>query len=317
MRLRIASVLAIAAALALTATQARTEDPDVAEERARVRCATRLSTALLGRAPSPELLASPDPQAEVDALLRENAFIGNFSRFVNSRLNDEPGEIPAADATFFLVRHILRNDRPWREVFDGPYRVEPAENNNGNPTARVVDDPDGLGYFRSPVWMRRYAGNEEDGYRLTAAYRIMQNTIGLDVSAVNTAPDQDLSATGRMAAACRGCHYDSFFALDHAARVLSRRSGEGDDMTFIPPNEGPQQLLDGRTIANDAELVATLVDSVDFRFRTCRLVFEYAYGRAENSCEAPLFDACVDAFEQTGDVRDALATIVRDPSFCE
>jgi hypothetical protein len=308
-----------AVVLASWATLARSEgDTPLAAEQARIRCANRLALALTGRPASAELFAAPDPQAEVDTLLASPQFVEQFARFINSELNDEPAETPAGDATYFLARHILSNDRPWRELFDGPYRVVQVPASDGNPaTAEVRDDPAGLGYFRSRPWMLRYAGNEEDGYRLNSAYRIQQNIIGLELAGVESAPDTDLSATGREAAACRGCHYDAYFALDKVAKVLSRRQGEGNQMTFVPPDEGPQQVLDGRSIASDADLVAALLDSTDFQFRTCRLAFEFAYGRAEHTCEAPLFDACVDAFAAGGDVRAALRTIVQDPGFCE
>ena len=283
-----------------------------------MRCATRLSLALTGRAPSAELLASPDPQSQVDALLADDAFVENFARFVNSELNPEPGETPAADATYFLARHVLANKRPWHERFDGPYDVAPVPAANGNPaTARVVDDPNGLGYFRSRPWMVRYAGNEEDGYLLNAAYRIQQNIIGIDVGAVTLAPGADNSAAGRMSAACKGCHYDSYFALDKVAKILPRKSGPDDNPTFTPSTEGPQSLLDGRMIGNDKELVKALVESTDHEFRTCRMAFQYLYGRPEASCESALFDRCVDAYETTKDVRAALRTIATDESFCE
>jgi hypothetical protein len=289
-----------------------------ADDAARLRCATRLSLALTGKAPDAALLASQDPQTQVDALLASEGFVDQFARFVNSELNPEPGETPAGDATFFLARHVLQNGRPWHELFDGKYDVVAVPAANGNPaTANVVDDPAGLGYFRSRPWMLRYAGNEEQGYRLNSAYRIQQNIIGLDVSAVTTAPGMDISATGRQAAQCAGCHYDSYFALDKVAKILSRRSGPADDPTFTPPNEGPQVLLDGKTIANDAELVAALLGSTDHQFRTCRLAFKYLYGRSEATCEAALFDACVDAYTETNDVRAALRTIAQDPGFCE
>ena len=96
----------------------------------------------------------------------------------------------------------------------------------------VVADPDGLGYFRSRPWMVRYAGNEEEGYRLSAAVRIQQNIIGLDVTAVTNQPGVDVSASGRMAPGCRGCHYDPYFGLDKVAKILSKRSGTGASMTW-------------------------------------------------------------------------------------
>ena len=152
---------------------------------------------------------------------------------------------------------------------------------------------------------------------LNAAYRIQQNIIGLDVSAVTTAPGMDISATGRQSAACSGCHYDSYFALDKVAKILPRKSGPDDNPTFSPPSEGPQPLLDGRMIADDKALVGALVDSTDHKFRTCRLAFQFLYGRPEATCEAALFDACVDAYTETKDVRAALRTIAQDPGFCE
>lgn len=303
--------IAIGAAVAQSGHRAG-DDP----EQARLRCATRVSMALLGQSPDGELLAAEDPRAQVERLLADPAFVTNFARFVNSQLNDEPGEQPVEDASFFLARHVLQQGLPWRELFTGQFMVVPNPE-TGGPRAIVVDDPDGLGYFRSPAWMRRYAGNEEDGYRLVAAYRIQQNIIGLDLDGIDSVPDQDLSAAGRMAPACSGCHYDSYFALDKVAKILSRVQGEDDDMTFIPPDEGPQEILGGQMIANDAELVEALVDSTDFSFRTCRLAFQYLYGRNENTCEGPLFDRCIDAFEQTGKVQDAIRAVASDASFCE
>lgn len=320
MRVRFLVAVAVPAAAfaSLAITVNRSEGVTPAEETERVECATRVSLALTGRAPSAELLAAADPQAEVGALLASDAFVEQFARFVNSQMNPEPGEGPAADATYWLAKHVLVNNRPWRELFDGKYRVEAVPASGTMPaTARVVDDPDGLGYFRSRPWMVRYAGNEEQGYRLSAAFRIQQNVIGLEVTAVTNVPGADLSASGRMAGPCRSCHYDSFFALDNVAKVLSRVSGPVNNPTFTPSTEGPQPLLDGRMIANDAELVKALVESTDHKFHTCRLAFQYLYGRAEGQCEAALFDACVDEYTNTDDIRAALRTIAKDQSFCE
>jgi hypothetical protein len=288
------------------------------DEAARQRCATRLSLSLTGRPATAALLADPDPQSKVDELLADAAFVEQFARFANSQMNPEPGETPAADATYWLARHVLTNQKAWHEMFDGKYRVEPVAAAGGNPaTARVVDDAAGLGYFRSRPWMVRYAGNEEDGYRLNAAYRIQQNIIGLDVGAVTSAPGTDISATGRMAGGCKSCHYDAYFALDKVAKVLSRRTGPDDNITFVAPTEGPQMVLDGQMIASDADLVNALVTSVEHDFNTCRLAFQFAYGRAEATCEAALFDACIDAYNASGQIQDALRVITKDPNYCE
>jgi hypothetical protein len=319
MRLRFFLAMGLpAVALASWASIGSSSGGAPADEPARVRCATRLSLALTGRAPSEALLAEPDPQGKIDELLADPAFVDQFARFVNSEMNAEPGMTPAADATYFVAKHVLENNLPWHELFDGKLDVEPVPAAGGNPaTARVVANANGLGYFRSRPWMVRYAGNEEQGYRLNSAFRIQQNIIGLDVGAVTSAPGTDISATGRMAGACRSCHYDSYFALDKVAKVLSRKTGPDDNPTFTPPTEGPQTVLAGKSISNDAELVAALVESVDHDFRTCRLAFQFLYGRGEATCEAKLFDACVDAYNTSGDIRDALRTIAKDESYCE
>src|SRR6185503_4212770 len=205
-------------------------------------CGSRLAIAFTGASATS---TSIDPQASIPALLTSTAFIERFSTFMNMRLNPEPGASAGEDATYYLTRYILQNNKPFAELFTGGYDVDPA--------GAVTTSANGLGYFRSRTWMVRYAGNELAGYRLVSAYRILQNTTGVKLSAINNVVGVDLSATGRMAPACRGCHYDPWFALDKVARVLSRRQGSGTSMTFTAPTDGPQVILDNRTIANDKE----------------------------------------------------------------
>ncbi len=277
------------------------------------RCATRLSSALLGKAPTAALLADAAPQSKVDGMLASPDFIEKFARFVNASFNAEPGDEPAHDAAYYLSKYVLTNNRPWRELFAGPYRVDRGASVTAD--AVVVQDANGLGYFRSRPWMVRYAGNELDGYRIVAAYRIMNNIIGLKLlAAVNT---DGVNAAGRMAAECAGCHYNQTFALDYAAKILSRRVGSGDTMTFAAPNEGPQKFLGGLTIADDKQFVTALVDSPNFKFRTCRLAMEFLYGRPEFKCEGPVFDKCMASFAAAGTVQSALSSIAKDASFCQ
>ena len=305
--LEVPSFVILAALLASATASAQ------ATAEARARCATRLSAALLAQPPSAALLSATDPQATVDSMLTTAVFRERFSRFINARFNGEPGATPAEDASYYLARYVLQNNRPWRELFNGPYRVNPG----ATPTADAVvaNDANGLGYFRSRAWMVRYAGNELDGYRIVAAYRIMNHVLGLKlVAAVNT---DGVDAAGRMAAGCAGCHYNNTFGLDYAAKILSRKFGEGDAMTFGAPTEGPQPLLGGQMISNDKQLVDTMVASVDFRFNVCRTAMEFLYARAEFKCEGPVFDACMTAFQSAGTMTSALAAIAKDPGFCQ
>jgi hypothetical protein len=202
-------------------------------------------------------------------------------------------------------------------MFVGRYDVAPSDPERQNSEAVVRENPDGLGYFRSRAWMVRYAGNEPAGIRIAAAYQMMQNTIGLSLEATTNAPEADVSATGRKAPQCAGCHYDPWFALDHVAVVFGKRAGNMNNPTFPPSTEGPRTILGGVTVSNERELAEALVANEAFNVNACRLAFKYLYGRAEYSCEGPAFDSCVDAFKQDKKITSALASLAKDPSFCE
>lgn len=282
---------------------------------ARERCATRLSAALLGRAPSSTLLSAADPQSQVDAMIATPEFQEKFARFVNARFNPDPGDVVAEDASYWLAKYVLVNNRPWRELFNGPYRVDPPATGATSPDAVVVSDTAGLGYFRSRTWMVRYAGNELNGIRIVAAYRMLNNVLGIKLAAaVNT---DGIDAAGRMSAACSGCHYNQVNGLDYIASILSRRIGTGSGMTFSTTVGAPVTLLGGQTIANDAQFINAMINSTDFRYGACRLAVEFAYARPEYKCEGTTFDACVAAFSSTGTIQSAVAAIAKAPTFCQ
>ena len=208
------------------------------------RCATRLSIAMLGKSPSTALMTNTAPQTDIDAMLTSADFQERFARFINATFNDDPGMTAAEDSAYYLAKYVLQNNRPWKDMFIGQYKVDvPAGSTNAPPV--VTDDPNGLGYFRSMPWLLRYAGNEEAGIKISTAYRMMQNTLGLKLVASTNAPSADISATGRQAAGCRACHFDSWFALDKTAGVLQRKKTQGNNVTFVDPPGGiqPQQIL--------------------------------------------------------------------------
>lgn len=279
----------------------------------RERCAVRMSVAITGKAPSAAFVQSVDPQAQADQLLDTVDFVEKFARFTNATFNRTPGMTAEEDAPYYLAWEILSKKKPWKDLFVGQYRVE----KNAAEAVVVVPDQNGLGYFRSPAWKKRYAGNEPNGVLLSLAYRMMNNVVGLKLIASTNAPDADLTATGRAAAGCRACHYDSLFALDLAASVLGKRVGTGPSLTFAPPSGVPVTMLGGLTVRDDKELVTALVESEAFRFQTCRLTFQFLYGRKENRCEGPAFDRCMSEFKAQGTLQSALAAVVKDPTFCQ
>jgi hypothetical protein len=318
MRLRsrlsvLALIPAMAVGLALATgrpSHAEGAEADAAERSER--CAVRLSIALVGKSPDAALMSSNDPQGAVDAMLASPEFADRYARFVNSQFNGGPSASPGDDPVYWLAKYVVTNDKPWSDLFIGPYAVTPSANAD---SMDIADDPTGLGYFRSTSWRKRYAGNEDQGYMLSGAFRILSNTTGLELTPSIGNPGDDRTSVGRKGNGCRSCHYDAWYALDPVARLLPKRKGQGDSMTFTAPTEGPQQLL-GKSLATDKDLVSTLVDSDSWRFYQCRSVFQFLEGRPENQCEAPVFDKCVDALTQQKTIRAAVAAVAKDPGFC-
>jgi hypothetical protein len=307
----LAPALAIVAGIAASGKTAHGAGEDKAEFNER--CATRLSIAMLGQSPSAQFFTTADPQASIDQILANPAFIERFSRYINSTFNSGPGAAQTDDAVYYLTKHVITNAKPWSDLFIGQYKVDLDASKN----MVVTPDPTGLGYFRSVPWQRRYAGNEPGGYKISTAYRMVNNVVGVELIPSTNKPGDDRTATGRHAPACSSCHYDNWDALDLIAKVLTKRVGTGDTMTFTPPSEGPQKVLDGEMVNDDGEFINTMVKSDQFKFRACRIAFNFLYGRNENECEAPLFDKCVDEFTAKGTIQAAIATVAKDPGFCQ
>lgn len=279
------------------------------------RCAIRIAISLQGKSADATLLANPDPQSAIDGMLASPEFADRYARFINSEFNGGPSKAATDDPVYYLAKYVVSQNKPWSDLFIGGYSVTPTAAGVTPAGMDVKADAAGLGYFRTASWMKRYAGNEDQGYMLSGAFRILANTTGLELNASVGNPGDDRSASGRQATACKSCHFDQWFALDKFARLLPKKKPASDPPTFTPPTEGPQQLL-GKTLATDKDLVTALVDSDAWRFNQCRNVFKFLYGRAENQCEAKVFDACVDALSAQKTIQSAVAAVAKDPSFC-
>jgi hypothetical protein len=308
----LALVVPIAAAgMALRGSHAHADaaGADAAEQHQR--CAVRLSIALLGKSPDPALMSSADPQSNVDAMLGTPEFADRYARFINATFNSQPATSPTTDPIYYLASHVITQKKPWTDLFIGPYQVTAA----GTTSMTVTDDPTGLGFYGTRAWMQRYAGNEEAGVMLVAAFRTVQTTTGLMLTPSIGKPGEDRSADTRQTGVCKGCHYDPWFAIDTVASLLPTRVGTGSTMTFKPPSGTPAKLL-GKSMATYSDLVHALVDSDAWRFNQCRRVFQFLYGRDENQCESATFDACVDALNGPKTIQAAVAAVAKDPSFC-
>ena len=141
--------------------------------------------------------------------------------------------------------------------------------------------------------MKRYAGNEPKGYMLVRAFRILSNTTGLTLIPVGRQPRRRPHRDRPLRGGVQELPLRSV-VRDRQVRasLLPTKKPASDPPTFTPATAGPQQLL-GKTIADDKQLIETLVDSDAWRFNQCRSVFKFLYGRSENQCEAKVFDACV------------------------
>ena len=303
----------VAAGVALTTgPRAHAEGAEADKAEANERCAIRMSIALVGKSADGALLSSPDPQTAVDAMVATPEFAERYARFVNSQFNGGPSTDAKDDPVYYLAKHVLTQNKPWSDLFVGAYDVEATAT-----AMEVKADPAGLGYFRTDAWRKRYAGNEATGYMLVGAFRILSNTVGLTLTPSVGNPGEDRTANGRQAEACKGCHFENWYALDKVARVLSRRQGTSKNMRFVAPSDGPQSILGGKTISDDAQLVNALVGTEEFKVNACKMAFQYLYGREENSCEAQVFDRCVDAFTKDQTMQSAVAVVAKDPTFCQ
>ncbi|MEO8800562.1 MAG: hypothetical protein ABI551_21895 [Polyangiaceae bacterium] len=297
---------------------ANADNPDMTAQNER--CAQRLSIALTGASPSAALIASTNPQSMAATLIASPDFQDRWSRFVNAQWNRTPGANPAEDAPYYLSLYVLQNGAPWSDMFLGQYDV----NLSTDKKSAVVTpgNADGLGYFRSKAWLDRYSGNELAGYKLSTAYHLMNNTIGLQLVASTNAPGADVTASGRQAAPCNGCHYTPWYALDKVARGLTRVKipKDANNVLYVDPSDGPTTILGDVTIPQSTDgdklIVQALVNSDSFKFNTCRLAFNYLYGRNETSCEGDVFDKCMTAFA-SGKLQDAVAAVATDPTFCQ
>ena len=300
----------LAAFWSLKQPQARAEDS--ADPLAQARCRNMTATALTSRAPLPSELELSDEEY-LNALMSSDEFRDHFSSFLMRKLNNTPADERDQDALYTMSVDMLKKGRPLSDLFKGKLTVKRSPATGAD---YVADDPNGLGYFHATGWMVRYAGNEPSGIRLTTAYRVLHNLTGLKLTAINNDDVEDTSKKGREAAACRGCHYDSWAPLDPIASLFGRKRGVGASMEFLPPEAGVSATIAGHVVHSDVELVELLVASNDYSVRMCKLMFEFAYGREETECEAAAFDRCMATLKATDSAPATLRTIVGEGGFC-
>ena len=295
--------------------------PSFSQERAPAlndaQCVNRISYAITGAPASLDLLetAEPHDELEIDRMIATDAFKERFARFVNSEMNDEPGQSSAEDATYHMALYALNNNLKWSEVFVGKYNV--VENNN---RVRVVADNSGIGYIKSQAWMERYAGNEGNGVRINTAYRVMQNTFGLELVAADLPADADTTIAGRNTTQpCKSCHFDQVTALDPVANAFPNvlRDNNLGFEGFAPVSNEPVEVLGRNVVTGELGLMNLLVESLDHKYFVCETAYKFLTGREENTCNKAVMDKCLASFEASGLLQDAIKSIASDKTFCQ
>src|SRR5207248_3172240 len=115
-------------------------------------------------------------------------FRNRMAGFVTARWNPEPTPYPSYDPAYYLALYVLQNNLAWKQMFVGGYSFPLTIAGNVSTAPIVTPDPtEARGYFASPEWQTRFQGNELEGYRLTTAYRLVNNVLGVQLTAaVNT-----------------------------------------------------------------------------------------------------------------------------------
>ena len=203
----------------------------------------------------------------------------------------------------------------WRELFLGHYNVYPKK-------GTVVEAENGLGYFSLFPWKQTYAGNEENGVQINAAYRILHNMTYLRSEAVDSEEVglDDLDAEGRRQKPCSSCHYEQWFALDKTASVLGKVRRQGDKLTFEGPSGEFVKLFNDEVSVRDKYgLVNAIADSEHFRYNACRLAFKFVFRQdhARGDAEIEAFDACMKVFQKDSTIQTAIGALLKSKAFCK
>lgn len=276
-------------------------------------CSQKLYNTLFQRPPTQDELKSPFPLAQLPAMLRSNSFRDVFARFVNAKMNTGPSNKLDDNIIYTLVKnHVLRGDKPWHELFNGQVSASGSI---------ISEDANAIGYFENANWKQRYAGNEEDGYRLRSAYLIINNVIGLNLDAITVTSTGGSARNDRKnpQSVCYSCHYASEFALDKIANILTkvdREASANGSIVFTPEPEGPNQTLFNTNVSNLSDLVNTLIAQDQFNTQACSLAFEFLFARQEGGTEPALMNQCISQFKQSQKITDAVALFVQSPIFC-
>ena len=298
--------------IAVAATILGAAGPSLARASETQLCNQKLYNTLFDRAPTAEELELPDPLARIDSMLSDEAFQDTFARFVNARMNWGPVDDRERNPVYNMVLElILKRSHAWRDLFTAQVDVV---GQNVNPSQNAV------GYFENRHWKKRYAGNEEEGYKLRTAYMVMNNVIGLNLEAITVTANGGSSRADRESPGnvCYSCHVAADFALDKVARILDRVDRQASDAqnTIFRAPEGPAQVVYGQQVGDLRELVEMLTTLDSFDNQACRVAFAFIFGREEAGTEPDVFDGCLARFRQSGDVTDALRHFLQSQLFC-
>jgi hypothetical protein len=299
---------ALAATAALAGPQASAPEPisDVA-------CLRKLALDLVHRGPTDAELQRVKTKAATLAQLAD-AYLASaeFSQVVFDWYR---AEFPPTSLTprgtdteepARIARHIVVNDRDYRELMTGDYTVLA--------TGGVAPQPMPAAGVLST---RHYMSSALGQYRRAWAGRFQRQWTGIALTAATLVPGApvDTSRDGLASnPACAGCHVDPVVGIDLLARFADCWRDDGTYDATCTPSSAMFLTRAGQGLPALGQL---MTESREWQAQTINLFFRLLFGRALAKSETGYYLAAADAFAQSGFKAKALIRhLVTSPAYC-
>lgn len=205
-----------------------------------------------------------------------------------------------------IVRHIVVNDRDFREVMTGNYTVGAdgvSSMQVGRPAAGVLST-------------QHYMSSARGLFRRVWAGRFERQWTGIALTAVSVPPGPlDLSRDGLANnPACAGCHVHPVYGIDALARFADcwKEDGTYDGACTTPP-----AMFLTRAGTGLPELGKLMVGSKEWKAQIVNFYFRLFFGRGLGVSESEYYLAAAQTFEASGfRARALIKHLVTSPAYC-
>lgn len=296
--------------LALTATAALAAAPQPIGDAA---CLRKMALDLTHRAPTKAELDAVKAKTSTLAQMADAYFATpEFSSVVFDWYRREfpPTSVTPAgvdtEEPARIARHIVVNDRDFREVMTGNFTVDKdgvASMQVGKPAAGVLST-------------QHYMSSARGAYRRVWAGRFERQWTGIALTAASIPPGPlDLSPNGLANnPACANCHVHPVYGIDALARFADCWKEDG---TY----DGACATADAKFLMRDGKglpaLGALMVETNEWKAQVVNFYVRQFFGRGLAINEAELYLSAAKAFETSGFKAKALIKhLVTSPAYC-